>query len=167
MSNYNWAEYPQPRYGHAGLEVLQQDQTQLRNPQPPVQISAPPPYVPEKPPGIICGLPKKTLWILLAIAIAVILSGIGGGLAARFAGQHKQENRTQGPGRGSVQALSSTSRPPTITDPTQSTAPAILITTIQTILSQNLTIPASSPPSNPCATTSAFTTGLWWMGTQN
>lgn len=108
MSNYDWAEYPQPRYDNAGLEVQQPNRAQLPNAPVPAQLSAPLPYVQEKPSKTICGIPKKAFWTLVVVVIAVVLAGIGGGLAARFAGQHKTQSPPQNPVGASIQPISST-----------------------------------------------------------
>ena len=99
----------------------------------------------------------------MVVAIAVILAGIGGGLAARFAGQHKTQNPPQNPIGASIQLFSSTTaslQPP-------NPSPTVLITTIQTILTLTLSSSAPLSFSNLCTATSAFTSSLFWMGTES
>jgi hypothetical protein len=189
--SYNWAEYPQvsnrsditrgdkhkltfsqPRYDNAGLEVHLQLPQIL--PVPPTPLAnAPTTPKPRSLEGI-AGFSKKTFYILVAVGIFIVLAAVGGSLGAHFAG--KKLSASSQPGSPQLVSTQSVS-PPNAATPVSSQPFAESVGTGPTIGSTSTTVSSqdtTKAPSttsvgtpNPCATTSAFTSGLFWMGTIN
>ena len=114
----------------------------------------------ETPPQVITGIPKKVFYTLLAVCVIVVLAAIGGSVGAHFATQKSSSVSSQSLSGSASNGATGTLSVAVATGVVQSTAMATISTTTAPT-GTSVGIP------NPCATTSAFTSGLFWMGTYN
>jgi hypothetical protein len=133
----------------------------------------------------ICGL-KKTFWLIVLFTFLVIGVGVGGGIAARFAGAKSESSNlpetTQNIAHSSsVSQITGTPQTDfqvtqlqTLTLTNDGTTVVEILTTItsaRAITTQDTTHLAltvtTMPRSDPCADTLHFTTSVTWAGVSN
>ena len=96
-------------------------------------------------PPTICGLRKRTFWILVIVAVVIVAAAVGGGVGGALASKSSNDTKISGAGAGEAQ--SSGVPQSSSTTPTPTTQSSISITTTS-IVGPSSTIFRDCPSSN-------------------